>query len=313
MLLRAAACSGAGSCGTFGSGRRGACDEWSRVLAETLQPEFPALGVFDRFPASRHICSVCYASLLGGCGGGLSREHYISQSVLDLFGPELVVSGAAWMAPGESQSLPVAALTAKILCQHHNTGLSTLDATAGGFARALNTIFQVRSSQDPPVQPTETTIDGALLERWLLKVMTGALAAGILRKGRERFEWQPDRMWLSLLFGLVPFEREQGLYVHPTQFNVKANEGVGMRPLWRGSECTGGLIRLYGLELAVFAKFDGEPWLRERTTGRVTPALRRPRQLGFERANGDWTVKFTWPGLYSANGIRFGQGTDSPR
>ncbi len=273
----------------------------------------PGLGVFDRFPASRHLCSVCYASLLGGCGGGLSREHYISQSVLDLFGPELVVSGAAWMTPGESQSLPVAALTAKILCQHHNTGLSTLDATAGGFARALNTIFQVRSSQDPPVQPTETAIDGALLERWLLKVMTGALAAGILRKGLERFEWQPDRMWLSLLFGLVPFEREQGLYVHPTQFNVKANEGVGMRPLWRGSECTGGLIRLYGLELAVFAKFDGEPWLRERTTGRVTPALRRPRQLGFERANGDWTVKFTWPGLYSANGLRFGQGTDSPR
>lgn len=248
----------------------------------------------------------CYAQELGGCEGGISREHYVSASALEEISPIHIVSGAAWQKPGEQTKLPTNALVVNVLCRKHNADLSPLDETGRLFTTALRGAFLRTDSEDQT--SAEAEVDGGLLERWLLKIMSGALAGGIIRRGDQRFQWNATATWLRLLFGIAPFDRERGLYVLPTPFNPKETEGIGLQPCWHGeSVCTGGIIHVLGVQLAIFTEYGAEPGLRELSTGMTTPALRRPRNLGFERAAGDRVIRFRWPGLHSANGLRFGQ------
>ena len=70
----------------------------------------------------------CWAWSLGDCGGGISREHYVSQSVFP--DQSIFVQGIDWCLD-EAKEIRIETLTAKILCKRHNTALSELDATAG--------------------------------------------------------------------------------------------------------------------------------------------------------------------------------------
>ena len=53
----------------------------------------------------------CYMSSTNNCSDGKSREHYVSEAILDLF-DQLNVSGMPWQKPGESKILPANALVA---------------------------------------------------------------------------------------------------------------------------------------------------------------------------------------------------------
>ena len=75
----------------------------------------------------------CYLRDVCDCSEQISREHYISRSVLDQLGEIIRVSGAPWLRPDETLSTTIENLTAKILCKRHNEALSPLDAEAGHF------------------------------------------------------------------------------------------------------------------------------------------------------------------------------------
>ncbi len=82
----------------------------------------------------------CYARALGDCSGKLSREHYISASILELLGDSHTITNASWLASGQqSDQLPTSALGSKILCQRHNASLSPLDEHAKVFFTELLT------------------------------------------------------------------------------------------------------------------------------------------------------------------------------
>lgn len=67
----------------------------------------------------------CYARALCDCSAKLSREHYVSNSVLKLLGVEHIISHASWLSPEQcSRPLPVSALSSKVLCDRHNQALS---------------------------------------------------------------------------------------------------------------------------------------------------------------------------------------------
>jgi hypothetical protein len=72
----------------------------------------------------------CYASALGNCSTGLTREHYISASVLNEVGSSIWIEGTMRTPAAH---YPVSALTAKVLCAIHNRQLSDLD-TAAAYA-----------------------------------------------------------------------------------------------------------------------------------------------------------------------------------
>jgi hypothetical protein len=186
----------------------------------------------------------CYAELLGGCDK-LSREHYISESVLlDISGGKNIwLQGSkrtpeAWLSPS--------ALTAKVLCRHHNSALSRLDASA---ATVISNLRRYQTSLDNGEEPgsSSVAVDGSHFELWLLKVAFGLLASDQMRPptstaGPARMRRHDDT--LRVLFGLRPWPRNWGMYFNATvdeQFKAPTlNDGsmseFGVEPQWAQSE-----------------------------------------------------------------------------
>jgi hypothetical protein len=127
----------------------------------------------------------CWASSCGTCGGGASREHYISDGIFD--GESITAFGLSWckVAP---VSIGLASATAKILCKRHNEALSDFDAEASRLSRfiALNVV-------DEPTLAAETNLDGRLLEKWALKTLFNLGYVGALDpESSTRFTPPPD-------------------------------------------------------------------------------------------------------------------------
>ena len=119
----------------------------------------------------------CFLSHVTPCQGGMSREHYISRSVLELLGEGSVqIGGLDWQAKGQLQSIGIGALTAKILCEKHNSSLSHLDAEAGRLFQTIHLI-----DKQPDAVSDHSGFDGRTIERWLLKLAAG-LALGPKQK-----------------------------------------------------------------------------------------------------------------------------------
>ena len=70
----------------------------------------------------------CWAGSLGDCGGGISREHYVSECLFP--NQSIFVQGLDWCLD-KPKELRIESLTAKILCKDDNAALSELDAAAG--------------------------------------------------------------------------------------------------------------------------------------------------------------------------------------
>ncbi len=101
----------------------------------------------------------CWAASLGGCGGGLSREHIISASQFD--SDSITLSGLPWCK--EAKTVGLASLVAKNLCRDHNSALSPVDAEAARFKKVVWALVA------PHTVPVQCSIDARLVERWLLK------------------------------------------------------------------------------------------------------------------------------------------------
>ncbi|UVT31530.1 hypothetical protein SEA_MASK_3 [Mycobacterium phage Mask] len=80
----------------------------------------------------------CYGRASKDCSEDLTREHYISDDLLESIswdGKAVLVRGAAWQPSGERKTVGVNSLSSRILCGRHNRALSPLDALAANFFR----------------------------------------------------------------------------------------------------------------------------------------------------------------------------------
>jgi len=164
---------------------------------------------------------VCWASSLGDCSGGITREHLVTESVFA--GKEISVNGLPWCRTKTVIMLPTN-LTANILCQHHNNGLSSVDEaglaafnvfrTAGEIqeARRQESASRIASHAFPVVQHE---IDGHKLERWLLKTLINyemvgdqSLSIGPPSPGSGH----PPKELVEIAFGRKIFQPPTGLY-----------------------------------------------------------------------------------------------------
>jgi hypothetical protein len=103
----------------------------------------------------------CWASILGGCGGGSSREHYISDGILD--GRTVNAFGLEWCKDAP-KTIGIASATAKILCKIHNEALSPFDAEASKLSQ-----FLTANVWDDPLKTDTITLSGPFIEKWALK------------------------------------------------------------------------------------------------------------------------------------------------
>lgn len=153
---------------------------------------------------------VCYLAGCSDCEGGMSREHYISRSVLDLIfgdGPASII-GTPWARNGVD-NVSVSSLTAKILCQKHNNELTHLDSAAKDFFGAIQAA-QLKLQAKTTVS-TVARIDGDLLERWVLKLVAGMLVSGNFGRNGIKLLGEIPAIWRSIIMG-CPYPDFWGLY-----------------------------------------------------------------------------------------------------
>jgi hypothetical protein len=163
-------------------------------------------------PATDFTHPDCYAGALRDCSTKISGEHYISADVLQALGDLGPVSGFTWLGPdGSAKVVAPGALVGNVLCKRHNEALSSIDARAGQFFRQLQ-------AADEFLQRAAGTFEiylanGHDLERWLLKMLCGVVAADVVDTVQVPRPWRPPIAWLRILFGGERFPPGWGLYV----------------------------------------------------------------------------------------------------
>jgi len=120
----------------------------------------------------------CYMRASADCSEKVSREHYISHGVLKQLGG-LTVRGMPWQAPGQQALLSADALTAKVLCERHNSALSPLDDLASKAFEKISQAANYSSNGRHRGRVRHYFVSGDGLEIWAVKVFAGVYEAGI--------------------------------------------------------------------------------------------------------------------------------------
>ena len=228
----------------------------------------------------------CYANRLADCNSKLSREHWISKSLLHHLNRDnkLKVSGLPWV--GEGQVLPPDAFGSNILCKRHNSALSSLDAIAVRLFEAFD-----EEGADGSGQRLLYIFSGHDLERWLLKILCGITSSRNLTLEAEADSSIP-RYWLDVLFGDAQVPDEQGLYVCKSRgHRFEGPHGLKLQAIVGGGRLTGMGLYVCGYELIL--SMSGFP--SRSFDGREV--VYRPLELYTEGRDFEKSVVFSWDGI----------------
>ena len=110
----------------------------------------------------------CWASVIGGCKGGWSKEHYLTKG---LYRGNVRAVGLPW-AEGQPVDLPISSLAANILCRHHNGELAQLDGEAIRLRNfIMKAVESIASKAVPPGTERCYSVDGRRIIRWFCKTI----------------------------------------------------------------------------------------------------------------------------------------------
>lgn len=193
----------------------------------------------------------CYASALGDCEGGLTREHYVSETILNHIaaaGGGYRIGGFHWQRPDGTPSPSIASMTARVLCARHNERLSDLDSEALKLFQFLED-WTPRVLREENIGDIVHSMKGELLERWLLKVLTGVVASNnAARDGSPIRGKLPSREAVETLFGLRPFPDHFGLSVTAAPQSVILKErAFRFGPLFNDVRVCGAFCAIYDI------------------------------------------------------------------
>ena len=212
----------------------------------------------------------CYLASSLNCGGGLSREHYISRALIDQ--RDVFVRGMPWQK-AEVQRLSPDSLTAKILCRRHNSALSPLDAHAQRLFLGIEEASHHASKRSLSRKPQFFMTSGDAVELWAMKTLAGLYASEIDFEtpgykfrafavpmdaiARELTSDRPN----SFIRMIVPLGEEE----HEALLGRRA---VSIGPIVDGEsdKLLGLLIRLHGFAFYFFI----DPVVREEAANEIT-------------------------------------------
>jgi len=157
----------------------------------------------------------CYAAELSDCSTQISKEHYVSDSILRLVSlgePSVLVRNLRFQSPETLEPKGISNLVAKVLCSNHNSDLSRFDCAGQSLFDGMDQIDSAAGKPDK--LPATILVNGDDLERWMLKTLCGGVFSGnIPTTGESLKSVRPPKSWLSILFGDGQFPQGQGLYV----------------------------------------------------------------------------------------------------
>jgi hypothetical protein len=271
-------------------------------------------------PGTGHAQSGCYLASTMDCSRDISAEHYMSRSVLEVFGDTVAVDGVPWLPPGTQKEIGINNLAAKILCRRHNAALSALDNAAGQFARRVQFIHIDLARKSLSRKHSLVLMSGEALELWMLKAACGLFySKNAARDGGMRLiddHTIEDRLAFDALLCGVWLPR-CGLYIRaPKGHPVPVQNSVSIAPLIAENEqrVVGAYLIVRGLEFAVifdptggnFDTFANAGWLR-RPTELVFVSGRRAHSIGLTWLPGTPERSITLTeGRCSASGVSLG-------
>lgn len=214
----------------------------------------------------------CWAKVLGDCSGRQSREHVFSASLFE--GPTVIVDGYPWLSSGPRE-IGVSSLTAKILCQGHNSVLSALDAAASDAFKKFEQIADlqvVRSKASASWPVIRYEISGNLLERWFLKTATNVFFV----TGRKEARRDANPAMVRAVFGLDEIPPPMGLYLS-TKLGVivDLSPHVNLTPVWDAEKRpSSALFSFCGFRFVLWLS-DQQPsdWMFDEIPGWENPDL----------------------------------------
>ena len=226
--------------------------------------------------------SRCYAATLGDCSGQASREHYVSRSVLEIVGQVVQISGFPWQKPNEEKTVGTSVLTAKILCRHHNSLLSRLDAAAKEFVVGLKDAYD--SAIKGNMSNGTCSIPGDQLERWLLKVLVGIFNLST--------RYQVPKEWVEMLFERKPWPVGEGIHIFgapgAATWNFQLLRIILVHKTGDARSILGAKFGLGGLPLLLAF---GKPRFQEAGI----EALFRPGKLKVSQGSSVREIQISWP------------------
>jgi len=220
----------------------------------------------------------CYLSRMSTCTAKMSREHFISRSILEkLTKATLRFENAAHFFGGNNQvEIGIDAFASKVLCDNHNSVLSPLDAAAGAaFQRIEELTKDIIGAGRGYNLNSFHVVSGIDIERWMIKVFCGLVAAGKIRSASGRLV-EPGslpQILLEALMGRTLLEAPLGLYMHTFVGQIrKSGLSFGTIKLTDGSDQVGGLLLSLGVMNLVLITsqrytqtFNEPSWYRHQT------------------------------------------------
>jgi hypothetical protein len=162
----------------------------------------------------------CYAHLTRDCGGSISADHALAESIADDFGRTPITR---ILADGATRSVPPSAAGRNVLCRRHNSALSSLDQVGRRFVRALGN--QIRHWAENSPEQDHVLFNGFDVERWMLKVLCTAAYDEPASRVNASEKWQVPRSWLRVLFEGHALPPGAGLYT-PRVARDRFNRGI---------------------------------------------------------------------------------------
>ncbi|MBN1517147.1 hypothetical protein JXA32_11350 [Candidatus Sumerlaeota bacterium] len=257
-----------------------------RKIQTSTSPSYPKTG---------KSLKSCYASCLADCDSILSREHYISETLLHYLSQDngLKVVGFPWIK-GKEQVLSPNALASKMLCGRHNSALSKLDDISIRLFQAFDEEGKAGSGRQ-----LIYLFSGHDLERWLLKILCGiAHSKNIVLKTEA--DLSIPEYWLRILFGEEEFPDGQGLYVCISREHImEGPRGLQLRTITGKGRLSGIGVWICPYELILSMSgfhsriFDGRKVVYRPLEFHVTGS-------GFEKS-----IIFSWDGSADLGTISF--------
>lgn len=182
----------------------------------------------------------CWASILGACARGESREHYISDGIFD--GESVTAVGLPWCRD-EPVTIGMKSAVAKILCGKHNSALSEFDSEAAKLSR-----FLVNNVLDEPLTESTISLNGRLLEKWALKTFFNlGYIRGLHREQPNRLD--PPAHLVRHLFSNEPVADGAGLYFVTGKVS---NQDYGPGLWWNVIQNPKNLVEIFGMAFTFF-------------------------------------------------------------
>lgn len=204
----------------------------------------------------------CWAESIGACDGKISREHVVSKSLF--VSPEILVHGFHWCKE-EPKTVGIGSLTAKILCQEHNSQLSPLDSAAGAAFDSLRQQTKLANEREKLSPSTllkveRFKIDAKLLERWFLKTLLNLSYGGDFLIGINGTEkGVPPTELVRICYGQEPFPGEAGMYVAANSgMTLNMVDTVAFSPLIKDDQrILGGFFEFRGVRFLLALMPEG--------------------------------------------------------